>query len=132
MRGRAQRRGVGPNDDFWSWRGQMYEIARELTPESIRAVSRVAFRELAMSGVRTVGEFHYVHHQPGGAPYAERTILADAVIQAAKDEGLRIALLRVAYHRAGPGRVAEPDQLRFCDGTVEDVLKDVDRLRLRY
>jgi formimidoylglutamate deiminase len=132
MRGRAQTRGAGPSDDFWSWRAQMYEVARGLTPESIRAISRVAYRELARAGVRTVGEFHYVHHQPGGAPYAERTALADAVIQAAKDEGLRIALLRVAYHRAGPGRPAEPDQLRFCDPTAADVLRDVDTLRLRY
>jgi len=132
MRGRAQRRGTGGADDFWSWRGQMYEIARGLTPESIRDISRVAFRELARAGVRTVGEFHYVHHQPGGAPYADRTILSEAVIQAAKDEGLRIALLRVAYHRAGPGREAEPDQLRFCDPSVDDVLRDVELLRLKY
>ena len=132
MRGRAQRRGVDASDDFWSWRGQMYELARSLTPESIRATSRVAFRELYRAGVRTVGEFHYVHHQPGGGPYDDRTILSDAVIQAAKDEGLRIALLRVAYHRAGPGKEAEPDQLRFCDANVEDVLRDVDALRQRY
>jgi formimidoylglutamate deiminase len=132
MRGRAQRRGADGRDDFWSWRGQMYEIARGLTPESIRAISRVAFRELRRVGVRTVGEFHYVHHQPSGAPYEQRTVLSDAVIQAAKDEGLRIALLRVAYHRAGPGRAAEADQLRFCDPSVDDVLRDVDALRSRY
>jgi formiminoglutamate deiminase len=110
----------------------MYEIARGLTPESIHAISRVAFAELARAGVRTVGEFHYVHHQPGGVPYDERTILARAVIQAAKDEGLRIALLRVAYHRAGPGRPAEQDQLRFCDPAVDDVLRDVESLRREY
>jgi formiminoglutamate deiminase len=110
----------------------MYELARGLTPESIHAISRVAFRELARAGVRTVGEFHYVHHQPGGVPYEQRTILSDAVIAAAKDEGLRIALLRVAYHRAGPGRDAEPDQRRFCDPSVADVLRDVETLRKTY
>ncbi len=110
----------------------MYEVARGLTPESIRSISRVAFRELARAGVRTVGEFHYVHHQPGGAPYDDRTVLADAVIAAARDEGLRVALLRVAYHRAGPGRDAEPDQLRFCDPSPSHVLRDVDTLRARY
>ncbi len=138
MRGKAQRalrRAPGappPSDDFWSWRGQMYRAAAALTPESILAVSRVAFRELAAAGVRTVGEFHYVHHQPGGTPYDDRTILADAVIAAAKAEGLRIALLRVAYHRAGAGRDAEPGQRRFCDPHVDDVLRDVDTLRARY
>jgi formimidoylglutamate deiminase len=135
MRGLAQRapcREEGKSENFWSWRGQMYELARSLTPEAIYSISRVAFRELWHAGVRTVGEFHYVHHQPGGTPYADRTILADSVIRAARDEGLRISLLRVAYHRAGPGRAAEPDQRRFCDPTVDAVLADVDALRSRY
>jgi formiminoglutamate deiminase len=132
MRGRAQRRGSGGSDDFWSWRSEMYALARSLDPVSIHDISRVAFRELRRAGVRTVGEFHYVHHQAGGAPYEERTILSDAVIEAAKEEGLRIALLRVAYHRAGPGRPAEPDQLRFSDPTVDAVLADVESLRQRY
>jgi formimidoylglutamate deiminase len=132
MRGTSQRRGNDPRDDFWTWRGQMYRAAQALDPETIVTVSRAAFRELRRAGVRTVGEFHYVHHQPDGTPYAERTILSDAVIAAAKAEGLRVALLRVAYHRAGPGRPAEPGQLRFCDATVDDVLRDVDALRVKY
>jgi formiminoglutamate deiminase len=110
----------------------MYEAARALDPESMLATSRVAYRELAHAGVRTVGEFHYVHHQPDGTPYDHRTVLAEACIEAAKAEGLRIALLRVAYHRAGPGRVAEPGQRRFCDPTVDDVLRDVADLREKY
>jgi formimidoylglutamate deiminase len=135
MRGKAQRRSSGdgePQDDFWTWRGQMYHAATALTPETILAISRVAFRELVRAGVHTVGEFHYVHHQSDGTPYEDRTILSDAVIHAARAEGLRVALLRVAYHRAGPGRAAEPGQRRFSDPTVDDVLRDVDTLRLRY
>ncbi|HWL88458.1 MAG TPA: formimidoylglutamate deiminase [Polyangiaceae bacterium] len=132
MRGAAQRRGEHADDDFWSWRGRMYQIANTLTPDSIAQVSRVAFRELRRAGVRTVGEFHYVHHQANGVPYAERTLLSDAVIAAAKAEGLRIALLRVAYHRAGRGRPAESLQARFCDPDVEHVLADVDALRAKY
>ena len=110
----------------------MYELASSLTPESIHAISLVAFRELARAGVRTVGEFHYVHHQPDGTPYDDRTILADAVVLAARQAKLRIALLRVAYHRAGPGRAPEAGQRRFCDPEVDDVLRDVDTLRARY
>ncbi|HEY1695708.1 MAG TPA: formimidoylglutamate deiminase [Polyangiaceae bacterium] len=134
MRGRAQRPAhtSGEPDDFWSWRGAMYEIASSLTPETIHATSLVAYRELARAGVRTVGEFHYVHHQPDGTPYDDRTVLADAVIDAARQAGLRIALLRVAYHRAGPGREAEPMQRRFCDPDPEHVLRDVDALRARW
>jgi formimidoylglutamate deiminase len=132
MRGLTQRRGNDPKDDFWTWRGQMYEAARVLDPASISDISRVAFRELRKAGVHTVGEFHYVHHQPDGTPYHNRTILADAVIAAAKAEGLRVALLRVAYHRAGPGRPSETRQRRFCDPDVDHVLRDVDDLRTRY
>jgi formiminoglutamate deiminase len=132
MRGRAERRGSDEADTFWTWRGQMYAAATAMDPESIEAVARVAYRELHRAGVRTVGEFHYVHHQPDGTPYADRTALSAAMIRAAKAEGLRIALLRVAYHRAGPGRAAEPGQRRFCDPTVEHVLRDVDALRATY
>jgi formiminoglutamate deiminase len=138
MRGAAQRpepqgqgEGVG-RDDFWSWRGAMYRAASALDPESIERISRVAFRELRRAGVRTVGEFHYVHHQPDGTPYDDRTVMSDAVIRAAKGEGLRVALLRVAYHRAGPGRAAEAGQRRFCDASTDAVLRDVDALRAKY
>jgi formimidoylglutamate deiminase len=140
MRGRAQRPVQGPagvapmpaSDDFWTWRSQMYALASSLTPESIRAASLVAFQELARAGVRTVGEFHYVHHQPDGTPYDDRTILADAVVHAAKSAGLRIALLRVAYARAAAGLPAGPEQRRFCDSNVDDVLRDIDALRSKW
>jgi formimidoylglutamate deiminase len=132
LRGDTQRPGPAGTDDFWSWRTAMYRLADGLTPESIHAISLVAYRELFAAGVRTVGEFHYVHHQPGGAPYADRTVLADAVIRAAKDAGLRIALLRVVYHRAGKGRPAEGAQRRFSDPSADRALADVDTLRARY
>jgi formiminoglutamate deiminase len=132
LRGDAQRPGPEVTDDFWSWRTAMYRLADTLTPESIHAVSLVAYRELHRAGVRTVGEFHYVHHQPGGAPYEERTILADAVIRAARDAGLRIALLRVMYGRAGAGRLPEGAQRRFSDPDPDRALADVDALSARW
>lgn len=132
MRGDAQRPGPSATDDFWSWRNAMYRLADSLTPESIRAISLVAYRELYRAGVRTVGEFHYVHHQAGGAPYDQRTLLADAVIDAAREAGLRIALLRVVYHRAGAGRPPEGAQRRFADASLDDALADVEALRSRY
>lgn len=136
MRGAAQRNApsarAGAREDFWSWRGAMYRAALALDPVSIERISRVAFRELRHAGVRTVGEFHYIQHQPDGTPYDDRTVMSDAVIRAAKAEGLRISLLRVAYHRAGPGREAEPGQKRFCDPDVDSVLRDIDTLRSKY
>jgi formimidoylglutamate deiminase len=132
LRGDAQRPGPEGSDDFWSWRTAMYRLADSLTPASIEAVSRVAYRELYAAGVRTVGEFHYVHHQPGGQPYADRTLLADTVIRAAREAGLRIALLRVVYARAGAGRPPEGAQRRFSDPDLDDALADVDALRARW
>jgi formimidoylglutamate deiminase len=132
LRGDAQRPGPAGTDDFWSWRTAMYRLAEGLDPESIHAVSLVAYRELYRAGVRTVGEFHYVHHQPGGEPYADRTLLADAVIRAAHEAGLRIALLRVIYARAGAGGPPEGAQRRFSDPDVDVALADVDTLRARW
>ena len=131
LRGRTQRRESG-GASFWSWRGMMYDFASKLDPERIYALSRMAYVELATNGVTAVGEFHYVHHQPDGTPYADRTELAQAVVRAARDVGLRVTLLRVLYHRAGPGLPAEPGQRRFCDDRVEDALSDVDALAKRF
>jgi formimidoylglutamate deiminase len=133
LRGLAQRKAKAAGaTDFWSWRTEMYRLANSLTPASFEEITRVAFRELAAAGVRTVGEFHYVHHQPNGEPYADRTLLADIAIRVAKECGLRIALLRAAYFRAGPGLPFATEQARFCDASVDDVLRDVDTLRTRY
>jgi formiminoglutamate deiminase len=132
MRGQAQRPGPAGTDDFWTWRTAMYALADRLTPEQMHAIARVAYRELHQAGVRTVGEFHYVHHQPGGVPYDDRTVLAEAVIQAARDEGLRIALLRVVYARAGAGRAPEGAQKRFSDTKLDDAFSDIESLERKY
>ena len=133
MRGSAQRPAAAAgSDDFWSWRGRMYQLANELTPESLVEVATVAFRELARAGVLTVGEFHYVHHQPDGTPYDDRTVMSDASVEAARRAGVRVTLLRTVYHRAGPGRPAEAGQRRFCDPTVDLALHDVEALCAKY
>jgi formimidoylglutamate deiminase len=132
MRGLAQRPTPGQTDDFWGWREAMYALARSHTPESIYEVSRLAYRELAQAGVLTIGEFHYVHHQPDGTPYDDRLVMSHAVIRAAKDEGVRIALLRVIYGRAGADMPPTEAQRRFCDRTLQDGLFDVDDLASAY
>ena len=131
LRGRTQRR-VGEPGSFWSWRGLMYRLVEKLTPETLFDLSRFAFVELALSGVTAVGEFHYVHHQADGTPYDERTLLADTVVRAAREAGIRITLIRTAYLRAGYKQELEPGQRRFVDPGVEPVLRDVETLRQRY
>lgn len=131
IRGRTQRRG-GAAGSFWSWREAMYGVAQRLDPETIFAVSRFAYAELALAGVTAVGEFHYVHHQPDGTPYDDRLALADAVVRAAREVGLRIVLLRVIYERGGAGRALEPAQRRFADASLDDALADVEALAARF
>lgn len=131
LRGRTQRRSTRAGT-FWGWRDEMYRLVERLRPEDLYAISRFAYTELAMSGVTAVGEFHYVHHGPDGRPYADRLELADAVIRAARDVGIRISLIRTAYLRAGYEQSAAPAQERFIDPSIDEVLKDLDLLRSRY
>jgi len=132
MRGQAQRPGPAGRDDFWTWRNAMYELADSLTPEALYQISRIAYEDLRRSGIRTVGEFHYVHHDKGGTPYDHRTCMSEAVIQAARDEGLRICLLRVVYARSGPDQEPRGAQQRFSDLSLSAALSDVDDLRSKY
>lgn len=130
LRGRTH--ALASGSSFWSWRALMYRFAERLDPDAALALSEMAFQELARNGVTAVGEFHYVHHGQGGTPYDERTVMADAVIEAARRVGLRVTLLRVLYARAGFGRGVEGAQRRFSDPDVEIALADVDTLRARY
>lgn len=128
FRGHVQWRAAG-RDDFWSWRDRMYAVANDLTPEGVEAVSRLAFLEMAESGIGRVGEFHYLHHQPDGTPYADPDELARRVVAAATAVGIRICLLRVAYARNGHGAPLRTDQRRFGDAGPDAILEAVDRLR---
>lgn len=128
FRGHVQHRPAG-RDDFWSWRDRMYAVANGLDPEGVEAVSRLAFLEMAEAGIGRVGEFHYLHHAPDGARYADPDELARRVIAAATDVGIRITLLRVAYARNGAGAPLRDDQRRFGDRSPDEVLAAVERLR---
>ena len=67
IRGRTEHRSQNTTDSFWTWREQMYAAANRLEPEDIYAVSRMAFLEMALTGITAVGEFHYIHHAPDGS-----------------------------------------------------------------
>src|SRR5437868_9682665 len=78
---------------FWTWRDQMYKVADRLDPDSYRALAAAVFAEMALAGISCVGEFHYLHHRPGGAPYDDPNAMGEALIAAADDAGIRITLL---------------------------------------
>ena len=131
LRGRTHATPEQPGS-FWSWRGLMYQLAEQINPEQIFAISRFAFTELALAGYTAVGEFHYVHHGPEGTPYEDRIAMSDAVVRAAREAGLRITLLRVLYQRGGYDQAPEGAQRRYCDDKIEDAFEDIEALRERF
>lgn len=128
IRGRTERRSTA-HDSFWTWREMMYAAATRLTPEQIYDASRVAFLEMAASGISAVGEFHYLHHTPEGTRYADANELAKQVVRAARDVGIRIALLRVAYARSGWNTPPNARQTRFIERDAQAFLKVTEALK---
>ena len=128
IRGRTERRSAA-HDSFWTWREMMYAATTRLTPEDIYDASRMAFLEMAAGGITAVGEFHYLHRAPDGARYADANELAKQVVRAASDVGLRIALLNVAYARAGWQKPPDARQARFIEPDPEAFLKQTETLR---
>ncbi len=113
LRGRTHRGG----GDFWTWRERMYELAGHLDPDGYLELARAAYAEMALAGVTAVGEFHYLHHDPAGRPYADPNRMGSALIEAAGQAGVRLTLIDTCYLRAGLG--GEPlagVQRRFGDG----------------
>ncbi|MEV0640055.1 formimidoylglutamate deiminase [Streptomyces sp. NPDC050619] len=121
---------------FWTWREVMYSVADRLTPETYHALARAVYAEMALAGITSVGEFHYVHHTPGGTPYADPNAMGEALIDAAAEAGIRITLLDTAYLSSGFGQPPTTHQLRFSDGDADawaarcSVLKDRDHARI--
>lgn len=114
IRGKAESRVVSGRD-FWSWRGTMYHAASKLDPQQVYDVARMAFLEMVLAGTTTVGEFHYLHNAPDGKAYDDPNLLSKQVIAAAESVGIRIALLRTAYLRAGFELPPDPGQSRFYE-----------------
>ncbi|MFH8349452.1 formimidoylglutamate deiminase [Streptomyces sp. NPDC018045] len=104
---------------FWTWREVMYQVASQLTPDSYFALARAVYAEMALTGITCVGEFHYLHHGPGGTRYADPNAMGEALIAAADEAGIRITLLDTAYLSSGFGAAPNHHQLRFSDGTAD-------------
>jgi formiminoglutamate deiminase len=124
LRGRTQR-GSG---SFWTWREQMYGLAERLDPESYVALARATYAEMALAGVTTVGEFHYLHHGPGGSRYDDPNEMGRALITAAAEAGIRITLIDSCYLHGGIGEAPEGAQRRFSDGSAQAWVERVDDL----
>jgi formiminoglutamate deiminase len=105
---------------FWTWRDRMYAVAARLDPGSYLALARATYAEMALAGITCVGEFHYLHHPPGGGRYRDPNAMSAALVQAAADAGIRLTLLDACYVAGGleaDGHLPLTDvQARFSDG----------------
>ncbi len=128
LRGHTHRP-LSRKDTFWTWRNAMYAQAQQLTPESLYAMALSTYREMLRAGYTSVGEFHYVHHQPGGQPYNNPNAMSEAILQAGREVGIRVVLLMTAYAQAGFHQPPQESQRRFCDASVEAYLARVEALR---
>lgn len=125
LRGRTHA-GAG---DFWVWRRRMYEVAERVDPDSMYVLALGTYCEMAHAGITTVGEFHYLHHGPGGKPYEDSNAMGEALLAAAQQAGIRLTLLETCYLQGGiDGAPLEGAQRRFGDGSVDAWATRADRL----
>jgi formimidoylglutamate deiminase len=114
MAGLTERRGPDARDSFWTWRQLMFRFLDALTPEDVEAIAAFVQMEMLEAGYAAVAEFHYLHHQPGGAPYARLAELSERIVAAAAETGIGLTLLPVLYRWGGCDRRAlGPGQVRF-------------------
>nr|WP_244409080.1 formimidoylglutamate deiminase [Stackebrandtia nassauensis] len=127
LRGRTH----GGGGDFWTWREQMYTVARRLDPDSYRALARAVYAEMALAGITTVCEFHYVHHGPDGVPYEDPAAMPQALAQAARETGMFLVYLDTCYLQSDvSGTPLSGPQRRFGDAGIEAWLERVEAVKL--
>ena len=115
MAGLTERRGKG-GDSFWTWRTLMYHFVERITPDDLEAIAAQAYVEMLEAGFTRVGEFHYLHHGAGGAPYADIAEMGARIAAAAEESGIGLTLLPVFYARGGfGGAPASAAQARFLN-----------------
>jgi formimidoylglutamate deiminase len=120
MAGRAETHEVGSKDDFWSWREAMYACALSMDPGQMQAVATMLYAEMLRKGYTHVAEFHYLHHDENGKPYANLSEMGLRLLEAAKNSGIKITLIPVFYQKGGFGKDPQPRQRRFISKTVDD------------
>ncbi|MFC4820347.1 formimidoylglutamate deiminase [Dokdonella ginsengisoli] len=127
MAGLAERRG-NSQDSFWSWREVMYQFAGRVGPQALRAIAAQLYVEMLKAGYTQVCEFHYLHHQPDGRPYADAAAMSLALIEAAQEAGIGLTLLPTLYMTGGfDGRPLTERQRRFGH-EVDAYLRLLERL----
>src|SRR3712207_2227128 len=115
MAGLAETRGP-EGDSFWTWRQVMYRFLGALTPDDVEAIAAFAMMEMLEGGFTALAEFHYLHHDADGRPYADIAELAGRIAAAAQETGMGLTLLPVFYAQGGFGGAAPAEgQRRFIN-----------------
>jgi len=114
MAGLTERRDSGAQDSFWTWRQLMFRFLDHLTPDDVQAIAAQVQMEMLEAGYAAIGEFHYLHHRPGGTPYDNPGEMCVRIASAAEQTGIGLTLLPVLYQQGGvDGRTLGPGQIRF-------------------
>lgn len=126
MAGLAESHPVGTKDDFWTWREAMYQCALSVDPDQAEAIATMLYAEMVRHGYTHVAEFHYLHHDRDGKPYANLAEMGERMVSAAKKAGIKITLVPVFYQKGTFGQDPQPRQRRFISKTVDDYFKLLD------
>lgn len=110
-------------NDFWSWRKTMYQLALHITPEQMENIATMLYKEMLRNGYTHVAEFHYLHHNQDGKPYAQLSEMSERIMAGAKNAGIKITLVPIFYQKGGFGKEAEKDQCRFISNSIDDYSK---------
>jgi formimidoylglutamate deiminase len=121
MAGLAEHGGPA-EDNFWSWREVMYRFLARLTPDDVEAIAAQLYVEMVKAGYTAVGEFHYLHHDRDGRPYADRAELARRIVAAARTAGIGLTLLPSLYAAGGFGGALPTQGQRRFVADADDIL----------
>jgi formimidoylglutamate deiminase len=122
MAGLAENHPGGTNDDFWTWREEMYKCALSVDPDQAEAIAAMLYAEMVRVGYTQVAEFHYLHHDKDGHHYSNLVEMGERMIAAAKSAGIKITLVPVFYQKGNFGQEPQPRQRRFISKSVEEYL----------
>ncbi len=126
MAGLAENHPSGTDDDFWTWREEMYKCALSVDPDQAEAIAAMVYAEMARHGYTHVAEFHYLHHDKDGKPYSNLVEMGERMVSAAKTAGIKITLVPVFYQKGNFGEEPQPRQRRFISKSVDNYFKLLD------
>jgi formimidoylglutamate deiminase len=126
MAGLAENHNSKKDDDFWTWREEMYKCALLVGPDEAQAIATMLYAEMLRHGYTQVAEFHYLHHDKDGRPYSNLAEMGERMVAAAKTAGIKITLVPVFYQKGGFGQDPQARQKRFISKTVDDYFRLLD------